>query len=67
VRPGLQEQDDHVLLGCIAEPALVRTLGLVEVRIAGMISRRLFQQTPSIRDTMGLVLVTVGIALLSNV
>lgn len=51
----------------LASPALVRTLGLVEVLIAGMISRRLFQQTPSIRDTMGLVLVTVGIALLFNV
>jgi drug/metabolite transporter (DMT)-like permease len=48
----------------LASPALVRTLGLVEILIAGMISRSLFQQTPGIRDIFGMVLVTVGIGLL---
>jgi drug/metabolite transporter (DMT)-like permease len=47
-------------------PARVRTLGLVEILIAGIISRRLFQQTPGIRDVIGMVLVIVGIALLFN-
>ena len=44
--------------------ARVRTLGLVEILIAGIISRSLFQQTPGIRDVIGMVLVIVGIALL---
>jgi drug/metabolite transporter (DMT)-like permease len=47
-------------------PARVRTLGLVEILIAGIISRSLFQQTPSIRDIIGMILVIVGIALLFN-
>ena len=46
--------------------AAVRTLGLVEILIAGMVSRRLFSQTPGIRDVAGMVLVIVGIALLFN-
>jgi drug/metabolite transporter (DMT)-like permease len=47
-------------------PARVRTLGLVEILIAGIISRKLFLQTPGIRDMIGMVLVTLGIALLFN-
>jgi drug/metabolite transporter (DMT)-like permease len=47
-------------------PARVRTLGLVEILIAGIISRKLFQQTPGIRDVIGMALVIVGIALLFN-
>ena len=47
-------------------PARVRTLGLVEILIAGIISRKLFQLTPGIRDVIGMVLVIVGIALLFN-
>lgn len=47
-------------------PARVRTLGLVEILIAGIISRSLFQQTPGIRDIIGMILVIVGIALLFN-
>ena len=47
-------------------PTRVRTLGLVEILIAGIVSRKLFQQTPGIRDMIGMVLVTLGIALLFN-
>jgi multidrug transporter EmrE-like cation transporter len=39
----------------------VRTLGLVEILIAGMISRRLFAQTPSVRDIVAMVLIFAGI------
>jgi drug/metabolite transporter (DMT)-like permease len=45
-------------------PAAVRTLGLVEILIAGMVSRRLFAQTPSLRDLTGMALVVFGIVLL---
>lgn len=47
-------------------PARVRTLGLVEVLIAGLVSRGLFGQNPSARDIFGMVLVIGGIGLLFN-
>jgi len=50
----------------IQSPARVRTLALVEIVIAGVVSRRLFAQTPGLRDVVGMVLVCVGIALLFN-
>ena len=46
--------------------APVRTLGLVEILIAGFVSRRLFAQTPSLRDVFGMALVVIGIVLLFN-
>jgi drug/metabolite transporter (DMT)-like permease len=46
--------------------APVRTLGLVELIVAGIISRRLFAQTPSPREIIGMVMVVIGIALLFN-
>jgi drug/metabolite transporter (DMT)-like permease len=46
--------------------APVRTLGLVELIVAGIISRRLFAQTPSLREIIGMVMVVIGIALLFN-
>ena len=46
--------------------APVRTLGLVEIFIAGFISRRFFAQAPSLRDIAGMALVLVGIVLLFN-
>jgi drug/metabolite transporter (DMT)-like permease len=50
----------------LQNPARVRTLGLVELLVAGMISRRMFSQAASLRDILGMVLVVVGIALLFN-
>ena len=50
----------------IQNPAKVRTLALVEIVIAGLVSRRLFAQTPTLRDVAGMALVVVGIALLFN-
>ncbi|MGH6922544.1 MAG: EamA family transporter [Propylenella sp.] len=47
-------------------PAPVRTLGLVEILIAGLVSRRLFSQTPGLRDISGMVLVVAGVVLLLN-
>jgi drug/metabolite transporter (DMT)-like permease len=44
----------------------VRTLGLVEILVAGFVSQRMFAQTPSSRDVVGIVLVVAGIALLFN-
>ena len=44
----------------------MRTLGLVEILVAGLVSRRLFAQTPSLRDIAGMVLVVAGIVLLFN-
>jgi drug/metabolite transporter (DMT)-like permease len=46
--------------------AAVRTLGLVEILVAGLVSRRLFAQTPSLRDIVGMALVVGGIILLLN-
>jgi drug/metabolite transporter (DMT)-like permease len=48
------------------DAASVRTLGLVELLVAGLVSRRLFAQTPGPRDIAGIVLVVLGIALLFN-
>lgn len=50
----------------IQSPARVRTLGLVEILIAGLVSRRLFAQTPGFRDIAGMILVCMGIVLLFN-
>lgn len=48
----------------IQSPARVRTLGLVEIVIAGLVSRCLFAQAPGLRDIAGMVLVVVDIVLL---
>jgi drug/metabolite transporter (DMT)-like permease len=48
----------------LTNPARVRTLGLVEILIAGLVSRRMFAQTPGLRDVVGMALVVLGIALL---
>jgi drug/metabolite transporter (DMT)-like permease len=50
----------------IQNPAKVRTLGLVEILIAALVSRRFFQQAPGLRDIAGMVLIVGGIALLFN-
>lgn len=51
----------------IQTPAKVRTLGLAEILVAALISRRFFQQAPGLRDVFGIVLIVGGIALLFNV
>jgi drug/metabolite transporter (DMT)-like permease len=50
----------------IQNPAKVRTLALVEIVLAGLVSRRLFAQTPTLRDIVSMALIVVGIALLFN-
>jgi drug/metabolite transporter (DMT)-like permease len=50
----------------IQSPAKVRTLALVEIVIAGLVSRRLFAQAPGARDIVGMILVVAGIVLLFN-
>jgi uncharacterized membrane protein len=50
----------------IQNPTKVRTLALVEILIAGLVSRKMFAQTPGVRDVIGMALVTVGIVLLFN-
>ncbi|MYZ48553.1 DMT family transporter [Propylenella binzhouense] len=44
--------------------ARVRTLGLVEMVVAAVISRRVFAQTPSVRESIGMTLVIAGVVLL---
>jgi len=48
----------------LATAASVRTLGLVEVLFAQAISSFVFKQSPSWRETIGIVLVVIGVALL---
>jgi drug/metabolite transporter (DMT)-like permease len=50
----------------IQNPARVRTLALVEIVIAGLLSRRLFAQTPTMRDVASMALIAIGIVLLFN-
>lgn len=46
--------------------ARVRTLALVEILIAAIVSRRLFAQTSGMRDAIGMGLVVAGVVLLLN-
>jgi drug/metabolite transporter (DMT)-like permease len=48
----------------ITNPARVRTLGLVEIVVAGLISRRLFAQSPGLCDVLAMFLVCIGVVLL---
>ncbi|CAM4058853.1 EamA family transporter [Kerstersia similis] len=48
----------------LTSAANVRTLGLIEVLFAQMISRSFFAQTPTRRETVGIVLIVAGVALL---
>jgi drug/metabolite transporter (DMT)-like permease len=48
-------------------PAKVRTLGLVEIVVAGIVSRRLFAQQTGARELAGMALIVGGILLLFNV
>jgi drug/metabolite transporter (DMT)-like permease len=50
----------------IQNPAKVRTLALVEIVIAGLVSRRLFAQTPTMREISSMALIAIGIVLLFN-
>jgi drug/metabolite transporter (DMT)-like permease len=61
---GAFASENWFLAFALAGPTRVRTLGFVEILIAGLVSRRLFAQTPGIRDAVGMVLVVAGIALL---
>ena len=63
---GAFASENWFLAFALTSPARVRTLGLVEILVAGLISRRLFAQTPSLRDAIGIGLVIVGIVLLFN-
>jgi drug/metabolite transporter (DMT)-like permease len=63
---GAFASENWFLAFALSNPARVRTLGLVEIVIAGLISRRLFAQTPAVRDIAGMLLVVAGIALLFN-
>jgi drug/metabolite transporter (DMT)-like permease len=53
-----------LLAFAIESPARVRTLALVEILIAGLISRRLFAQSPGLAEVAGMALVCGGIVLL---
>ena len=46
--------------------AKVRTLALVEIPMAQVLSRNLFKQTLALREAVGIVLIIVGVALLLN-
>jgi drug/metabolite transporter (DMT)-like permease len=63
---GAFASENWFLAFALTNPARVRTLGLVEILVAGFVSQRMFAQTPSSRDVVGIVLVVAGIALLFN-
>jgi drug/metabolite transporter (DMT)-like permease len=46
--------------------AKVRTLALVEVLFARFISGAMFREKPSLRDSLGLALIVIGVAMLLN-
>lgn len=46
--------------------AKVRTLALVEVLFARLVSGTMFREKPSLRDSLGLMLIVVGVAMLLN-
>lgn len=50
----------------LASAAAVRTLALVEVFYARIISGRMFKEVPSPREGLGLLLIVVGVGLLLN-
>jgi len=50
----------------LATAAKVRTLALIEVFFARIISGKMFSEKPSPREGLGLVLIVVGVALLLN-
>lgn len=50
----------------LAPAAKVRTLALVEVLFARLVSGKLFSEKPSAREGLGLVLIVAGVALLLN-
>ncbi len=51
----------------LTSAAKVRTLALIEVFFARLVSGRLFREKPSLREGLGLALIVVGVALLLNV
>jgi drug/metabolite transporter (DMT)-like permease len=63
---GAFASENWFLAFALTNPARVRTLGLIEILIAGLISRRLFAQAAGPRDVFGMVLVVSGIVLLFN-
>jgi drug/metabolite transporter (DMT)-like permease len=48
----------------LSSPAPVRTLGLVEVLLAGLVSGKLFAQTTSKREMAGIAILVIGLLLL---
>ncbi len=50
----------------ISTPAKVRTLALIEVPFAQLVSRKLFQQGMKAREVAGIVLIASGVAILLN-
>ncbi len=51
----------------LASAAQVRTLALIEVFFARLVSGKMFSEKPSPREGLGLVLIVAGVALLLNV
>ncbi len=48
----------------LADAASVRTLGLVEMLFAGLVSRRLLQQATPARELAGMALIVAGVLIL---
>ena len=63
---GAFASENWFLAFALTNPTRVRTLGLIEILVAGFVSQRLFAQTPSSRDVIGIILVVAGIVLLFN-
>ncbi|MCE2933375.1 MAG: EamA family transporter, partial [Hyphomicrobiales bacterium] len=51
----------------LTSAAKMRTLALIEVFFARLVSGRLFREKPTLREGIGLALIVAGVALLLNV
>ncbi|HEX5600372.1 MAG TPA: EamA/RhaT family transporter, partial [Hyphomicrobiaceae bacterium] len=51
----------------VESAAKVRTLGLVEILFAQVVSRQMFKQSLASREAIGIALIVVGVVLLLNV
>jgi drug/metabolite transporter (DMT)-like permease len=63
---GAFASENWFLAFALTNPARVRTLALVEILVAALISQKLFAQTPGLREVIGIGLTIIGVAALVN-
>ena len=63
---GAFASQNWVLAFALESAAKVRTLALIEILFAGLISRSLFKQSFASRESLGIGLIIVGVVILLN-